>query len=194
MATPLDFARALLNRIGLPQTRNRLVSIVAFVAREGGHWMAPQRGTHNPLNTTLSMPGAVDQSNVDPSSPRGIKRYPNWESGIEATARTMVQANMRPILNALIADADPHTFLQSINQSDWCPGCKYSYDVANVDVLYNAWANRDDHAEEHVEFLEPASGFRMGSFIAVALAAGGAWYFAFGPGRAFVSRALRRAH
>jgi hypothetical protein len=104
----------------------------------------------------------------------------------------MAQANMRPILNALIADADPHTFLRSISQSEWCPGCP-SFDVANVDAIYNAWANRDDHAEESVEFLEPASGFRMGTFIVVSLAAGATWYFAFGPGRAFVSRALRSA-
>jgi hypothetical protein len=164
------------------------MSIVAFVAREGGHWVAPQRGTHNPLNTMMNMPGAVDQSDVDPSSPRGIKRYPNWGSGIEATVKTMAQANMRPILNALIADADPHTFLQSINQTAWCPGCP-SYDVADVDSLYSAWANRDDQEEV---LPETSKGFHIGPFIAVSLAAGAAWYFAFGPGRTFVSRALRR--
>lgn len=140
MATPLDFAKALLNKLGIPQSQNRLVGLVAFAAEEGGHWANSAR--YNPFNTTLSMPGAQSMNGA------GVKAYTSWEQGIDATARTMTQSNMRPMIDALKADASGQQFLASITQTPWCPqsspGCS-AYENANATVLYNGYAGKQDN-------------------------------------------------
>src|SRR5574341_4162 len=140
MTTPLDFAKALLNRLGIPQSQNRLVGLVAFAASEGGHWANSAR--YNPFNTTLGMPGAQSMNSA------GVKAYTSWSQGIEATARTMGQTNMRPMINALKADATPQQFLASVTQTPWCPqsapGCS-AYENANAIALYNGYAAKQDN-------------------------------------------------
>jgi hypothetical protein len=139
MATPLDFAKALLDRLSLSRTQNRLIGLVDFAAREGGHW-GNSATRFNPFNTSLPMPGATNAVGA-------VKAYTSWEQGIEATARTIAQSNMRPILDALKDDADPHTFLHSITLTPWCPqnipGCQ-EYDVGDPIALFNGYANRQD--------------------------------------------------
>lgn len=136
MATKRDFAIALLNRLGIPATQNRIVGLVAFAAIEGGHWAPKLRGSHNPMNTTLACCGGTS------ITPIGVKAYPDWTSGIEATARTMVQGNMRAMMDALKADADPREFLRGVTHTEWCKGCDYTpYDPY---ALYNAQGSIDD--------------------------------------------------
>lgn len=134
MATPLDFARALLTRLGLPDTQNRLVSIVAFVGTEMGNWAANRRGSKNPLNTRLSYGGTLP--------PGSIQIYPNWTAGIEATARTIGQPNMRSILDALRADAAPENFMRAIDQSQW--NTEGHYGDKDPYALYRNVANMQD--------------------------------------------------
>jgi hypothetical protein len=143
MATPLDFARALLNRFNFPQTENRIVSIVAFEAQEGGHYYNGAR--FNPLNTTLGMPGATNAVGA-------VKAYTSWKQGIEATARTMAQSNMRAMMDALRRDARPHDFLVAVTSTPWCPqpkegepdnGCR-SYASRDPYALFKQYANTPD--------------------------------------------------
>jgi hypothetical protein len=153
MATPLQFAEALLDQLGLPRTQNRLVSLVAFVGIEGTF-----PAGHNPLNTTLSMPGATNRTGV------GVKDYVDWAQGVDATARTLKGSNMRGIVDSLSRDDDPQTFLQALSDSPWCSApstvdgrypecgtadaqgmpCYCNYAKFNAQAIYNAWANRDD--------------------------------------------------
>lgn len=132
--TPKEFAIALLNKFGLPITDNRVVGLVAFAGIEGGHWHNPAR--YNPFNTTLSTPGSVSVT------PVGVKAYPDWTHGIEATAKTMLQPNMRAMMDALKANASPSDFLQAVTNTQWCPGCDYT--PFNPYALYKVHANEQD--------------------------------------------------
>lgn len=132
--TPLDFARAILHRFNIPETQNRLIGLVAFAGIEGGHWANAAK--RNPFNTTLRMPGSTSVTSV------GVQAYPDWKTGIEATARTMAQSNMRAMMDALKADASPPAFLKAITNTQWCPGCDYT--PFNPYALYKSYANKDD--------------------------------------------------
>lgn len=164
MATPLDAAKALLNRLGIPWSQNRLVGLVAFASEEGGHW--GNAAKYNPWNTTLSMPGAVSKNGA------GVKAYTSWEQGIDATARTMGQPNMRAIIVALENDVSPHDFLAAVTTTPWCPkydgngnptGCA-SYENVNAEASYNAYANREDSGTD-LTVAQSASGTNWGLLV-----------------------------
>lgn len=170
MATPLDFAKALLNRLGLSHTQNRLVSIVAFEAEEGGHYHNGAR--FNPMNTSLPMPGA--QSVIG-----AVKAYTSWQQGVEATARTIVQNNMRPILDALKADAAPQDFLHAITATPWCPqsspGCA-DYAQRDAYALYKQYANTADPVGGGLATGGATDWKTIGIVAAIVAAAGGIVY------------------
>lgn len=84
-----SFAKAVLSAIGAPQTQANIDSIIAWAHREGGG------GTNNPLNTTLSMPGATDFNSV------GVKNYSSMSVGVLATAKTILGGNYSDVLSAL---------------------------------------------------------------------------------------------
>lgn len=166
MATPRDFAVALLNRFGLPTTENRLVGLIAFAAKEGGHWANGAR--YNPFNTSLSMPGAVSVIGQ-------VKAYPNWETGIEATARTISQSNMRPILQALKADATPMELMQAITATPWCPqnapGCS-SYATGDLYALARNYSRRQDDSALSATPMAAGIDWKRVAFAAVVVGAG----------------------
>jgi hypothetical protein len=187
MATPKEFAVALLNRLGLQPTKNRIIGIVDFAAREGGHWNNSAR--YNPLNTTRNMSGAVSKNSA------GVKAYTSWGQGIEATALTLLQTakgfDMSPIVNALKADADPHIILKSVTATPWCPqsspGCA-QYDVGDLNALYLSYANKNDNGTAlSATGTPPNEDFltKYGSWLLVGgllLVGAGAWYVSTKPG------------
>ena len=118
--TPLDFAQALLKRCGLPVTENNVRALVAFQYQEGGHI----NGAHfNPLNTMRGTPtGDKDLPSVNfatGKSGAGVQAFTNWNDGLEATARTLSQGNMRPIFDSLRSSAAPASTVAKIGASDW---------------------------------------------------------------------------
>lgn len=181
MATPLDWAKALLNRLGLPQTQNRLVGLVAFAQKEGGHF-ANSASQYNVLNTCRGVPGSRNWG-----GPGCIQAFPDWSSGIEATALTMGQPNMAALLNALIADADPMTFLQAVTDTPWCPrvdangnptDCA-SYATGDPYAIYNSYAGKQDSSGTLDEGVA-ASGTNwklIGGTAAILLLGGGVGYW-----------------
>jgi len=179
MATLKDFAVALLNTLGLEPTKNRLISLVAFGAIEGGHWVNTAK--YNPFNTMRDAPGAAQAQGLL----KGIKAYANWDSGIKATAQTIAQANMRPIAQALKNDDDPITFLKAVTQSAWCPGCDYT--KFNPVALYLSRGNIQDQGGTKVPAIAGAGDWlsKWGPWIVggLALAAlGGIYYVSTQPG------------
>ena len=170
MASPLDFAKALLNRLGLPHSQNRLVGLVAFEAEEGGHYHNGAR--YNPLNTSLPMPGARSVIGA-------VKAYTSWQQGVEATARTIVQSNMRPILDALKADASPQVFLKAITATPWCPqsspGCA-DYAQRDAYALYKQYANTADPVGGGLATAGGTDWKTIAIVAAVIVAAGGVAY------------------
>lgn len=155
MTTPKDFAIALLRRLNLPETTNNVISLVAFVGIEQGHW--GNKARFNPLNTRLLMPGSYKAPGTI------VQAYKSWADGIEANARTLSQSNMRGIMNALRSSVDPQAFLVALSDSAWCSNpktiaergpdctgnpnqgpCYCNYAKFSAKALYQNWANRQD--------------------------------------------------
>lgn len=114
--TPALFAQAVLGNLGLPITPNNIAALVAFQAWEGGHMN--NTAQFNPMNTMRDIPGAAQAKGLA----HGIKAYATWDDGVEATARTLAQTNMRGIHEALARSAPPDETLRAVAASDW--GCK----------------------------------------------------------------------
>jgi hypothetical protein len=172
MATRKDFAMALLNRLRLPITENRVVGLVAFAAIEGGHWAPNLRGSFNPMNTTLSMPGARS------ITPIGVKAYTGWAQGIDATAKTMLQGNMHTIMEALRADAEPRALFHAVTQSDWCRGC--NYDTQDPYLLYKYHATEPDPGGTSLTYSAGGGTnwtLIVGAAVLAALLGSVFWYF-----------------
>ncbi len=188
MATPKEFAVALLNRLGLPPTKNRIIGLVDFAAREGGHWANGAR--FNPLNTSRNMSGAKNVIGQ-------VKAYTSWGQGIEATALTLLQTakgyDMSPIITALKQDADPHVILHAVTMTPWCPqsspGCS-EYDTGDPNALYLSYANRQDNGTT-LDAGTPA-GTPVGDWLTqwgpwlvvggLVLVGAGVWYVSTKPG------------
>lgn len=113
--TPLDFAHALLHRLGLPESDNNLQALVAVQAVEGGH-MA-NGAQFNPLNTMQPAPGARDAG----LKVKGIKAYSSWDEGLEATAQTLLSTKFdySGILRALARSAPADETVRAWGQSPW---------------------------------------------------------------------------
>lgn len=77
---------AVLTGLAAPPTTANIQSLIHWRTRESPWNNQPPDGaqyTHNPLNTTLSMPGATEVNSA------GVKRYPNAAIGVAATVRTL---------------------------------------------------------------------------------------------------------
>lgn len=112
--TPEAFAKALLRRLSLPVTDNNVRALVAFQYQEGGH---SNSALFNPLNTMLRTSSSVNFQTGKPGG--GVQAYSNWNEGLEATAKTLSQGNMRPIFDSLRANASPAETVAKIGSSDW---------------------------------------------------------------------------
>jgi hypothetical protein len=115
MVTPSLFAQAVLGRLGVPITENNIAALVAFQSWEGGHMNNTAR--FNPMNTMRDVDGAEQARGLA----KGIKAYATWDDGVEGTARTLAQDNMRGIFGALSRSAPPDETLRAVASSPW--GC-----------------------------------------------------------------------
>ena len=79
----------LLGALGLEPTRERRRFLTAWARAEGGN------ARYNPLNTTMSVPGALDYNSVH------VKHYPDQMAGIAATLLTLRLAYYRALVDAL---------------------------------------------------------------------------------------------
>ncbi len=99
------FARDVLLSLG---NRQPTAEIVAFmvawsIAEDAGDGAIAR---NNLYNTTLCLPGRMTGA-INGDGACGVQGYATWQDGIEATARTLEQANFAAIRAALLAnDAD----------------------------------------------------------------------------------------
>ena len=112
--TPLTWANALLQQLGMPLTRANLTAIVAWELAEGGHWH--NTAHYNPLNTTMPEPGATSMNSV------GVKAYLSWAQGFTATLATLHNGYYGRILAALRAGDDPYAVAAAVAGSPWGTG------------------------------------------------------------------------
>lgn len=109
--TQAQFAAAVLDRLGIPQSRGALQALVGWEQAEGGHWKNSAR--YNPLNTTQNMPGSGDTG-----SQGNISVYKNWNQGVDATVQTLRNGRYGSILSALKA-GNPNAVAKAIDSSPW---------------------------------------------------------------------------
>ncbi|MDP3972344.1 MAG: hypothetical protein Q8P61_05460 [Candidatus Nanopelagicales bacterium] len=129
-----DFARVVLERSGWPVSGENMCALVAWQVAEGGHFV-PGSTTFNPLNTSQSMPGdSVFNSH-------GVRNYPDWETGIQATVRTLQYDFYSGIRAALAAGNNAVAVLQAVSDSPW--GTKFS-DVGSAIGRCSQWAAEFD--------------------------------------------------
>lgn len=101
------WTRDLLALLACPGSYYNALSIVAQCQAEGGSAM------FNPLNTTLAMTGATNYNSV------GVKNYTSYAQGLDATARTLKQANMATLLAALKEGSSSIGYWRLLAASPW---------------------------------------------------------------------------
>lgn len=111
-ATPnkINVATSVLHGIGAPVNQHTLGAMIGWFNAEGGNWSNSAR--FNPLNTTLNAPGAQSINGV------GVKSYGSWGEGIDATVKTLLQPNMRGIVQAF-RSSNPQGVIHAIGSSPW---------------------------------------------------------------------------
>jgi len=133
--TPRDFARALITAYGGTPTEPLIQGIQAWAMQEGGHWQ--NRALHNPLNTTLVLPGSTKVNTVNAKTGTGVQAYTSWNQGLEAVMKTLSFPNngYEDIIAALRdSDAkDASGLFKAVNKSNWGYP-KYKFDVKSKDT------------------------------------------------------------
>lgn len=80
-ANSTQWAVGILGQMGFPATQSNVTFLVSWAAHEGGNWN--NTANYNPLNTTLSEPGATSMNSV------GVKSFTSWQQGDQATIATL---------------------------------------------------------------------------------------------------------
>lgn len=98
---PTLFADSVLRGIGAPVTQTNRSLIYAWMRGEG------TRAANNPLATTQDAPGATDFNSI------GVKNYPTFQEGVQATVRTLLNGRYNGIVNDLrVGNVDPYNIVQ----------------------------------------------------------------------------------
>lgn len=83
------FFESVLKNIGAPVSTNNLSLLYTWAKYEGGD------AQFNPLNTTQNANGATNFNSA------GVKNYPDFKTGVEATAKTLQNKYYPELLDAL---------------------------------------------------------------------------------------------
>lgn len=132
--SPTSFAFALLRRGSLPATGSNVCSVLAWETAEGGQFVTGA-SQFNPLNTTKPMPGDSIFNSV------GVRNYPDWATGLEATWLTLEAGFYDGIRSALQRGGDAIGVLTAITASPW--GTKFA-DPAAALASCQGWAGDFD--------------------------------------------------
>jgi hypothetical protein len=108
IATPIDFANALLARLEIAPNPGNVAALVAWQRAEGG-W-----AHNNPLNTTLSEPGASDL----PDNAAHVKVYSTMDAGVTATV-SVLRERPYAAVGAALAGSDPYAVARAVAASPW---------------------------------------------------------------------------
>ncbi|NQU36114.1 MAG: hypothetical protein HQ526_00780 [Actinobacteria bacterium] len=133
------FAVELLQRGGWPLTGSNVCAVVGWELAEGGHFI-PGSSTFNPLNTSQSMPGdSVFNSH-------GVRNYPNWNTGLDATVKTMELGYYDYVRLALMQGDNAIGVLQAVGTSVW--GTKFENPAVFLSNECMTWAEEFDQKSE----------------------------------------------
>jgi hypothetical protein len=101
------WTRDLLALLACPGSLQNTLALIAQIQAEGGS------AAFNPLNTTLNAPGATDYNYVH------VKNYISYQQGLSATAATLKQANMKPLMDALKKGNSAKSYWVALGISPW---------------------------------------------------------------------------
>ena len=105
--TRLQWALDLLDQANLPVTPNNVATVVCWCQFEG------TAAKFNPMATTQPAKGATNFNSV------GVKNYPDYKTGLIATANTLKQAYYKQVVADLKADRDYGITCRDIAASPW---------------------------------------------------------------------------
>ncbi|MGI8778091.1 MAG: D-alanyl-D-alanine carboxypeptidase family protein [Acidimicrobiales bacterium] len=109
--TDFEWAKDFLSRLGVPDSPDNEKVIVAWERAEGGHFV--NNAHFNPLNTTLNADGATSINSV------GVKSYPDYETGMQATLTTIRANYYTDVITALQAGNNPQGVIDAVGASPW---------------------------------------------------------------------------
>jgi len=110
--SPYTWAVALLQGLGMPTSGTNIEFIMSWETAEGGNWN--NTATANPLNTTEPGYGGTSINSV------GVKAYPSWENGLQATVAVFQNGLYGSILGLLKSgNAPPQALAQAVSSSQW---------------------------------------------------------------------------
>lgn len=120
------FAKAFLDGIDAPDSERNLEAMLAWMQAEYSINYTGPKGTFNPLNTTLHMPGSTNLK----GNTAGVQNYADVDDGIEATVQTLLKGakmegdpyGYKPILEALRRNFRPRRTLRRVEKSSWGTG------------------------------------------------------------------------
>ena len=99
--------------IGAPQSASNIRKLSAWNQCEGNKGGASGVPINNPFNTTLSCCGGTSVNSA------GVKAYPSWSAGLQATVSTLQSGFYVRIVNNLRSDGSFSDFASSVGSSPW---------------------------------------------------------------------------
>src|SRR5438045_1398464 len=114
----IQWAQALLQTLGAPQTKHNVAFLCAWSDMEG------TKAAWNPLATTNRMPGATNFNSV------GVKNYASFQSGLDATAHGIRNGHYPHILQGLMTNDQQFALSHAQDWLTWAGNSNYSDKVA----------------------------------------------------------------
>jgi hypothetical protein len=114
------FGTDLLERLGMPVTKENLRAMMAWQAAEG------TAAAFNPLATTRYAPGATDMNSV------GVKNFRTYEQGLQTTIDTLRNGLYGNILAALREGTSASRVADAVAESPWGTGDAVSRVLAST--------------------------------------------------------------
>jgi hypothetical protein len=111
ISTPTDFANALMNALGEPDSSSNVSAVLAWEDAEGGNWL--NTAEFNPLNTTYVLDGSYSINSI------GVQSYSSWDVGVTATVDTLKNGSYGGILSALHAGNNADAVANAVAASPW---------------------------------------------------------------------------
>lgn len=107
-----QFWHHVLAALGAPKTTQTRRAGMAWMQAEGGS------SRHNPLNTSLRMPGSTTVND------HGVQHYVSDEQGVEATVKTLLESGhgYERIVRRLRMNAPAWAIIDAVIESDWGTG------------------------------------------------------------------------
>jgi Lysozyme like domain len=109
----LTWETDILGGLSAPATQNNVAKLDAWNKCEGNAAGASGLPINNPFNTTLVYGGGTSVNSA------GVKSYPNWNTGLQATLITLRSSSYTGIVTNLRQDGTQSQFASAVGNSPW---------------------------------------------------------------------------